>query len=169
MLYGIKGGYINSKDLFTDSKKAKTIESKVESKVNVKELKKNFKKFKGNSEKLKEMQVEKVRKEKLIFLSLCSERDGKRITGAIDLHIRDFERIVCLLDMLGLNHFLLEFEMSHPDLLEQLANKIENDVKLGDEKKLNMERNIRQQWLEEFCNQLPSQVMRVYIKELFGM
>lgn len=136
--------------------------------MNVKELEKNSKKFKVNSKKLGEMQAEKIRKERLIFLSLCGEDDGKKITGAMDLQIRDFERIGCLLDMLGLNHFLLEFEMSHSDLLEQLANEIENDVEMGDVRKLKAERNIRQQWLEEFCRQLPSQEMKIYIKELFG-
>lgn len=59
--------------------------------------------------------------------------------------------------------------MSHSDLLEQLANEIENDVEMGDERKLKAERNIRQQWLEEFCRQLPSQEMKIYIKELFGI
>lgn len=109
---------------------------------------------------------EQINKERLIFISLCSDEDRKRINGEINMQLRDFERIGYLLDSLGLNYFLTEFERNHPGLL-MLLNEEDLDIKIHARKRSKSWQDMMAQWFEVFCEQLPSPTMKPYFEQIF--
>lgn len=125
--------------------------------------------FSINMELFKKMRKEQIRKEKLLFLALCSESDRQRINGEQELQVNDFDRICYLLDSLGLENFLLHFENTYGDLLEQLGNQILTSLDDLDEKGIEQECYTRVQWLQDFCMHLPTPELAEHFKELFNI
>lgn len=89
-------------------------------------------------------------KQKMQFLDLCSESDKKRINGLIDISVRDFERIIFLLDMLDFKDYLVEFENEHLDLLEELGKTIENDYSSVNFQAAQRESDVYEEWYTDF-------------------
>lgn len=111
-------------------------------------------------------QQEQINKERLIFISLCSDDDRKRINGKMSMQLRDFERLCYLLDSLGLNYFLAELERNHPKLLRLLKEE-DLDMKIRTHKRSQSWQDMMAQWFEVFCEQLPSPTMKPYFEQIF--
>lgn len=124
-------------------------------------------KFEVKTEVIRKMQDEQLRKEQLLFLTLCSEEDRQRINGERVLTVWDFERITCLFYNLGLLNYLFAFEVEHSNLIQQLGWEIEQDIKSMNPEKRRLEVQNVIKWLEDFCQQLPSPAMQEHFKELF--
>lgn len=118
---------------------------------------------------MKQLDTEQLKKEKLLFLALCSEKDRQYINENTDLPIADFERITYLLNALGLKNYLLSFEFEHEDSMTELAQQILDEVESPE--KIEAKEMIVEieNWLKEFCDGLPSPVMRYYFEMLFNL
>lgn len=116
---------------------------------------------------MKQLDDEQVKKEKLLFLALCSERDREYINLEADLTAGDFERIVYLLCALGFQNFLLEFEREHKDLLSQIGQQITRRLEMRSDTDREMEK--ADSWLREFCNGFSDPIMRYYMEILFHL
>jgi len=62
----------------------------------------------------------RVKQQRLLFLSICTLKDRKKLIREKVMSIRDFECISYLLDALGFEEYRIAFEMEHKDLLENL-------------------------------------------------
>lgn len=118
---------------------------------------------------MNQLDTEQVKKEKFLFLALCSEKDRQYISGNANLTICDFERITYLLYALGLKNYLLSFEFEHEDLMAELAQQILDNMESP--KKIETGKMILEidDWLRDFCDGLPSSVMRYYFEMLFDL
>lgn len=116
---------------------------------------------------MKQLDDEQVKKEKLLFLALCSERDRKYINLEADLPPAEFERIVYLLYTLGFQNFLLEFEVEHKDLLSQIGQQIIERLEMQSD--IDEEMAKADSWQREFCNGLCDPIMRYYVEILFHL
>ena len=109
---------------------------------------------------------------RLLFFSICSLRDRKKLIGEEIMSIRDFERISYLLDALGFYEYKIAFDMEHKDLLEELAWNIKQEVNrqsIKDEYLLQDKLDVAEYWQENFMNTLPDGAMREYIQEIFDL
>ena len=113
-----------------------------------------------------------TKQQRLLFLSICSLRDRKKLIGEEIMSISDFERISYLLDALGLEEYKIAFDMEHKDLLEELAGNIKQEVNrqsIKDEYLLQNKLDVPEYWQENFMNTLPDGAMREYIQEIFDL
>lgn len=114
----------------------------------------------------------RVKQQRLLFLSICSLKDWKKLIGEEVMSIRDFERISYLLDALGFEEYKIVFDMEHKDLLEELAGNIKQEVNrqsIKDEYLLQDKLDVAEYWQENFMNTLPDGAMREYIQEIFDL
>lgn len=112
---------------------------------------------------VKRFHDKQIRSERLLFLSICSERDRQLLTEKEqEMSLPEFNRIINLLEALGMSYYSTFLQMQHPDLLEQLSNIIEKEVANPD---FDLDKEI-DQWRQEFCSQLPTETMKTYIGEL---
>lgn len=94
---------------------------------------------------------EKIRKEKLLFLSLCSQLDRDMLQCKREMSLQDFNRIMYLIYNLGFESYYTELSGIYYDLfIKDYPCKDEDMYK----------------WLEDFCNQLPTDTMKTFIREL---
>lgn len=126
------------------------------------------KRFQPNQKTLERYRHGHVEKEKRLFLSLCSEPDAKMIQGESPMSVEDFDRIHYLIATLGLDSYSIYFAMTHEDLLNAVADNIEEEMKNGT---AHVKRNILTQegWIQDFLSQLPSEKCRKYIREIFSL
>ena len=124
-------------------------------------------KFEVTPELFKSRRDKHAEKEKLLFLSMCSERDRKLINSEDELTVEDFDRIGYLLETLGFDNFGWNFSFSHQELLNKLGSQIESEV--GGLVKLNLKETFEttNQWARDFCEGIPSDEMKPYIKKIF--
>lgn len=120
--------------------------------------------FKPDSRIIKKMSETQIKKEKCLFLSMCSIADEEMILERRPLTIEDFGRISYLLQTLGLENYCVDFQMCHADLLEQLANQIQNETEL-EQVDIANELSKREQWFDDFIQHLVSDRMKKYISE----
>lgn len=116
---------------------------------------------------VKRYHKEKLRSERLLFLAICPEADRLLLEKKDSpISLQDFERITFLLGALGLSDFSNHLQMKHSDLLEQLATNIEKELS---EKHFNLQLEFDKtdQWEKDFCEQLPTETMKHYIRQLF--
>lgn len=118
-------------------------------------------------EALRRRRKQCAEKEQLLFLALCSKKDRKLITGEAELNVHDYERICYLLERMGLNHLLLYFEFEHEDFMMEISKRIEAELECSEKPNLSEEIDLINQWSSDFCNQLPTPVMKHYMKILF--
>ena len=114
----------------------------------------------------------RIEQQRLLFLSICSLEDRKKLIGEEVINIRDFERISYLLDALGFEEYKIVFDMEHKDLLEELAGNIKQEVNrqsIKDEYLLQDKLDVAEYWQENFMNTLPDGIMREYIQEIFDL
>lgn len=114
----------------------------------------------------------RVKQQRLLFLSICSLKDRKKLIGEEVMSIRDFERISYLLDALGFEEYKIVFDMEHKGLLEELAGNIKQEVNrqsIKDEYLLQDKLDVAEYWQENFMNTLPDGAMREYIQEIFDL
>lgn len=124
-------------------------------------------KFEIKEKVIEDMKREQVRKERLLFLALCSETDRLLISGQQELSLDDFNRISYLLESLGLLNYCVAFEMEHSDLLRMAGRNIIEKQGTLDKRQVDIEICTYIQWMKDFCNQLPTPEITVYLKELF--
>ena len=84
------------------------------------------------------------------------------------MSVEDFDRIHYLIATLGLDSYSIYFAMTHEDLLNAVADNIEEEMKNGT---AHVKRNILTQegWIQDFLSQLPSEKCRKYIREIFSL
>ena len=84
------------------------------------------------------------------------------------MSVDDFDRLACLIHLLGLSDFGIDFEMKHKELLKQVADKIEYNV-VHDTVSVEKEREEYDKWLDDFISQLPTKEMHKYIRGIFAV
>lgn len=126
-------------------------------------------KFEMTPEFIKKRRDKYAEREKLLFLAMCSRRDRRLIEGEENLTIEDFDRIGYLLESLGFDNFGWNFSFEHGELLKELGDKIESEIETPGKLNLNKTFEEARQWERDFCEGLPSDEMRKYIKRIFNI
>ena len=109
--------------------------------------------------------------ERFAFLFLCGKRDRAILTGKEKMTFSDLNRLVYLLDYLGLDAYSLEIWSEYggqfKDQLEQLkeiydetAGIVSWDPAEEDER--------QEQWIREFLRQVPDRNSRKLLEKLLG-
>lgn len=106
---------------------------------------------------------EKGKNEQKKFFRLCSRADHDKLIGKEPMTIDDFGRILYLLKVLGLEEYELYVAMRFEEQLAAYA-KIqdwldEEDYSL-DDGKYSTEGEQAEQWIREFCMQIPNERTR---------
>ena len=101
--------------------------------------------------------------QRLLFLGMCSLEDRKRICDEKIMDLYNFERITYLLEAFGFEEYKFVFEMKYKDLLLKLADIVEQNFVLHDKYE------IRNEWQQEFVRNLPNEVMKNCIQEIFDL
>ena len=107
---------------------------------------------------------QEAEKEKILFLSLCSEKDAKKILNMEEMTCKDFERIHYLVTKVGLEK--LSYEM-HKRFELQEAELIENIVQGEPDGYPEEKAALYEEWLEEFCENIRNENLKLYYKEKF--
>ncbi|MDD2979300.1 MAG: hypothetical protein PHN80_04940 [Hespellia sp.] len=109
----------------------------------------------------------KLRSERLLFLSICPESDRILLEkNNLSMSLQDFDRILFLLEALELSNYSNHLQMQHADLLDQLATGIEQDV-ADPQHNVQQDLDRADKWKIDFCNELPNETMKAYIRQLF--
>lgn len=124
--------------------------------------------FNPTPEMFDKMKHTAIKKQQLLFFALCSDMDRDMILGKREMRAADFDRLACLIHLLGLSDFGIDFEMKHKELLKQVADKIEYNV-VHDTVCIENERAEFDGWLDNFINQLPADSMKQYIRRIFDI
>ena len=109
--------------------------------------------------------------ERFAFLFLCGKRDRAILTGKEKMTFSDLNRLIYLLDYLGLDAYSLEIWSEYggqfKDQLEQLkeiydetAGIVSWDPAEEDER--------QEQWIREFLRQVPDRNSRKLLEKLLG-
>lgn len=109
--------------------------------------------------------------ERFAFLFLCGKRDRAILTGKEKMTFSDLNRLIYLLDYLGLDAYSLEIWSEYggqfKDQLEQLkeiydetAGIVSWDPAEEDER--------QEQWIREFLRQVPDRNSRKQLEKLLG-
>lgn len=109
--------------------------------------------------------------ERFAFLFLCGKRDRAILTGKEKMTFSDLNRLIYLLDYLGLDAYSLEIWSEYggqfKDQLEQLkeiydetAGVVSWDPAEEDER--------QEQWIREFLRQVPDRNSRKQLEKLLG-
>lgn len=125
--------------------------------------------FHINPQLVKQTRDRQASKEKLLYMTLCSPEDRRKINGDSEMTVHDFERISYLLEVIGLPNFALQFDAQHLELLDKLGKEIEYDVENTDVQKLWQDKSNLRHCLEDFHNQLPSPILQTYFDELLKL
>ena len=110
--------------------------------------------------------------QRLLFLGMCSLEDRKRICDEKIMDLYNFERITYLLEAFGFEEYKFVFEMKYKDLLLKLADIVEQNLVCGnsmDKYVLQDKYEIRNEWQQEFVRNLPNEVMKNCIQEIFDL
>lgn len=110
-----------------------------------------------------------AKKEQKKFFCLCSKSDHNKLIGKEPMTVEDFGRITYLLKVLGLEEYELYVAMKFENQLTVYANIQEwlddGDYSIDDET-YNVEVEQMEQWLREFCMQIPHErTRRKYIEQ----
>lgn len=88
------------------------------------------------------------------------------------MDLYNFERITYLLEAFGFEEYKFVFEMKYKDLLLKLADIVEQNLVCGnsmDKYVLQDKYEIRNEWQQEFIRNLPNEVMKNCIQEIFDL
>lgn len=88
------------------------------------------------------------------------------------MDLYNFERITYLLEAFGFEEYKFVFEMKYKDLLLKLADIVEQNLVCGnsmDKYVLQDKYEIRNEWQQEFVRNLPNEVMKNCIQEIFDL
>lgn len=124
--------------------------------------------FNPTPEMIEKMKRTAITKQQLLFFALCSDTDRDMILGKREMSVDDFDRLACLIHLLGLSDLGIDFEMKHKELLKQVADKIEYNVE-HDTVCIEKEQAEYNGWLDNFINQLPAESMKKYIRCIFAV
>lgn len=113
---------------------------------------------------MQSIELQEAENEKILFLSLCSEKDAKKILNMEEMTCRDFERINYLVTKIGLEKFSYEL---HKQFELQEAELIENIVQGEPDGYPEEKAALYEQWLEEFCENIRNENLKLYYKEKF--
>lgn len=107
---------------------------------------------------------DEAKKEQKKFFSLCSRSDHDKLIGKEPMTIEDFERITYLLKVLELEEYELYVAMKFEKQLTTYAD-IQAWLDAGDysldEERYSVEVEQAEQWLREFCMQIPHERTRM--------
>lgn len=130
----------------------------------------SFKKkgFNPSPEVIAKMRNTAISKQQFLFFALCSDMDRNMILGKREMSVADFDRLSCLIHLLGLDDFGIAFEMKHKELLEQVSDKIEYDIE-HETVCIEEEQKRYGKWLDDFISQLPTEKLQKYIRCNFAV
>lgn len=107
---------------------------------------------------------EQLKTEEKLFLSLCNKTDREMLVGKIPMTVQNFERICYIAESMEFEEYDIYLMTVWNEQMEQLAHKVvrESLIMEGypeypwDEGLLDR----REQWLRDFCSQLPNEGLR---------
>ena len=95
--------------------------------------------------------------ERFAFLFLCGKRDRAILTGKEKMTFSDLDRLIYLLDYLGLDAYKLE---QLKEIYDETAGIVSWDPAEEDER--------QEQWIREFLRQVPDRNSRKLLEKLLG-
>ncbi|WP_346705840.1 hypothetical protein [Merdimonas faecis] len=109
--------------------------------------------------------------ERFAFLFLCGKRDRAILTGKEKMTFSDLNRLIYLLDYLGLDAYSLEIWSEYggqfkdqqeqlKEIYDETAGIVSWDPAEEDER--------QEQWIREFLRQVPDRNSRKLLKKLLG-
>lgn len=99
---------------------------------------------------------EKARKEKMLYLAICPQRDYDVLTLNEDMTLEDFERIYYVLGALEFTNYLIYLQKEYEKLYIEYADSMEREI---DDSSIDM-LDSYEEWIINFCSQLPTERMR---------
>lgn len=116
--------------------------------------------------------MEQLKKEKIMFLSLCSAHDRDLLTGRIKMTLQDFERLTYLTMALDYVEYSLDLHKLYMDYTNMLSEQLERESQiLGDypDYYLDLDTTEKyQKWIDDFCNHIPTDKQKYYRNKLNG-
>lgn len=114
--------------------------------------------------------MEQLEKEEITFLSLCSPHDRDLLTGSAEMTLQDFKRITYLTMALDYVKYTLALYKRYMDFTNKLTVQLDRENELLNEYPAYYldeeiaERN--QRWIEDFCNNIPTDKQKYYRDKL---
>lgn len=114
--------------------------------------------------------MEQLEKEECTFLSLCSLHDRDLLTGGAEMTLQDFERITYLTMALDYVEYTLALHKRYMDFTIKLTAQLNRENELLKEYPAYYldeeiaERN--QKWIEDFCDNIPTDKQKYYQDKL---
>lgn len=109
--------------------------------------------------------------ERFAFLFLCGKRDRAILTGKEKMTFSDLNRLIYLLDYLGLDAYSLEIWSEYggqfKDQLEQLKEIYDETAGIGSWDPAEEDER-QEQWIREFLRQVPDRNSRKLLEKLLG-
>lgn len=101
---------------------------------------------------------EEIKKERELFLSLCSLKDKQKLTGQIPMTYQDYLRIICIIHNMDLSFYEMKISEEFPEfyiMMEEMLERHRDIVEeypdyYEDEGWYQKERK----WLIDFCSQI---------------
>jgi hypothetical protein len=114
----------------------------------------------------------KLRNEELLFLVLCKDEDRKKLLKESKMSLQDFKRLTYITHSMGLESYTNYLYSIFPECLEQLSEQILLEIQIdsNDDSFVDEECYIYyDEWLKDFCHQLPSRQLRNMYREKFNI
>lgn len=122
----------------------------------------------GDQNEMKQQQSQS-QKERLMFLTLCSEQDKAYLSGEQAMSVEDFKRISYVLETIGFTSYLLDFYAKNRDMMKRYSIQILDDLRNDSQEKQQQEQSTMKAWLTDFCDQLPSKEIQAYVRVLANL
>lgn len=113
--------------------------------------------------------MNKLELEKLAFICMCNSNDRRLILEKKDMQFHDFDRLIYLMDYIGLHQLSLELWNKHGtkfgkefEALEKIINNEETSDKYSD---YEYELDIQEKWVENFFKSIRSNDIREWFKK----
>lgn len=110
--------------------------------------------------------------ERFAFLFLCGKRDRKILLGKEKMTFEDFERLMYLTDLLGLEELNVEILNQHAVQFERnfegLEALYETEEAISPDEAGSEDLQRRKEWIEAFASQTPYGIGKNYIKQILN-
>lgn len=105
--------------------------------------------------------------ERLAFLFLCGKRDREILMGKRKMSFSDFEKLTYMMDLLGMDAYNREIIEEYSEKFEEKIRQLEmleQEIDDGADKELTVDTEKYEMWIEEFCSQVPDEMIRKQIE-----
>lgn len=114
-----------------------------------------------------------VKKEERLFLSLCSQKDKQKVTQKIPMTFHDYLRITCIISNLRLFDYEVKIGEDFPkyhEMKKEMLKRHEDILReYPDYYKDEAFDKKEQNWLLEFCSQIPDTCLQKKYAKKFGL